>query len=199
MRKALEGLPNTIAVVMKRKKLFLISLLWFFTFPVVAQQLQLITYDIDEGLSRGLIKSMITDDIGFVWSATDEGVIRFDGQNSIFFRDFLPQGFAKSFYKRRNGQFLVIHDHGILEIISEPDTTYFRELLSGLTTDTDTALYYPKVLYEDQQQNLWIGEQQSVVRYKDDKITKYRFGTEDRAVSFERNFSFAEGMVDSRK
>lgn len=174
------------------KKLLPILLWSLFVFPSAGQQLQLVTYDIDEGLSRGLIKSVITDDIGFVWSATDEGVIRFDGQNSVFFRDFLPGGFAKSFHKRANGQFLVAHDRGVLEIISKPDTAYFREFLPGSTADTDTALYYPKILYEDDREALWIGEQQSVVRYADGQFNKYRFPAEDRALSFERNFAFAE-------
>lgn len=174
------------------KKLFLVWLSYWLMHPLAAQQLQLITYDIDEGLSRGLIKSVITDDIGFVWSATDEGLIRFDGRHSAFFRNALPGGFAKSFYQRAEGQFLVAHDHGLLEIFSRPDTTYFREFLAGLSTDTDTALYYPKIMYEDQGRNLWIGEQQSVVKYIDGQIKKYRFGPEDRAASFERNFSFSE-------
>lgn len=169
---------------------FLITL--FFTTAVFAQQLQLITYDIDEGLSRGLIKSMITDDVGFVWSATDEGVIRFDGQNSVFFREFLPGGFAKAFYKRNNGQFLVVHDRGVLEIISKADTTYFRDYLDGLTEDSDTSLYYPKILYEDRRNQLWIGESQSVVKYVDGQLKKYRFSPEERGNSFQRNFSFAE-------
>lgn len=174
------------------KKLFLVWLSYCLLHPLAAQQLQLITYDIDEGLSRGLIKSVITDDIGFVWSATDEGLIRFDGRHSAFFRNALPDGFAKSFYQRADGQFLVAHDHGLLEIFSRPDTTHFREFLPGLSTDTDTALYYPKIMFEDQSRNLWIGEQQSVVKYVDGRIKKYRFGPEDRAASFERNFSFAE-------
>ena len=72
------------------KKFLSIFFFYLIIFQSTAQQLQLITYDIDEGLSRGLIKSVMTDDIGFVWSATDEGVIRFDGQHSVFFRDFLP-------------------------------------------------------------------------------------------------------------
>ena len=174
------------------KKAWILFLFTSFSTILAAQQLQLLTYDMDEGLSRGLIKSVITDDLGFVWSATDEGVIRFDGQNPVFFREFLPGGFAKSFYKRRNGQFLAIHDLGILEIISKPDTTYFKQFLEGSTLDTDSLLYYPKILYEDQAGKLWIGEQESVVRYASGKITKFRFDAEDRAYSFYRNFSFAE-------
>ncbi len=157
-----------------------------------AQQFQLSTYDIDKRLSRGLIKAVITDDIGFLWSATDEGVIRFDGKETVFFRDVIPGGFAKAFCKRVNGDMLVLHDFGLTQIISQPDTTYFKTLLSGYLQDLDTSLYYPKAVFEDHKGTLWIGENQAVVRYDGESFQKFRFSSQDFADNFLRSFSFAE-------
>ncbi|MBK7872777.1 MAG: hypothetical protein IPJ74_19920 [Saprospiraceae bacterium] len=132
-------------------------------------------YNFYEGLSKGLIKAIATDNIGFVWIATDEGLIRLDGKSSIFFKDELPGRFAKGFLKRKDKPLLVVHDYGVTEIISRPDTTYFRKLITGGTVDTDEQLFFPKTLYEGKNQTLWIGELQSIVRFKDGKIKKYRF------------------------
>lgn len=133
------------------------------------------TYNFYDGLSRGLIKSITTDNIGFIWIATDEGLIRLDGKNSTFFKDDLAGGFAKGFLKRKDKPLLVVHDFGVTEIISQPDTTYFRKILSGSTVDTDSQLFFPKSLYEDRNGTLWIGELPSIVRYKNGRIKKYRF------------------------
>jgi len=176
-------------------------LLLFFLFPsffynhLVAQQIQVGASHFYEGLSKGLIKAVTTDEIGFVWIATDEGLIRFDGKNSLFFKDALPGGFAKGFLKRPKQSLLVVHDYGVTEIISRPDTTYFQLLVSGNSTDSADKLFFPKSLYQDRQQRLWIGENQSVSRLINGKLKKYRFpaGTNTGSMySLYRSFSFAE-------
>ena len=159
---------------------------------VFSQQFQLSTYNIDEGLSNGLIKAIITDDIGFVWSATDRGVIRFNGKDAVLFKDEIPTGFAKAFWKRNDGQLLALHDFGLVSIRSHPDTVYFKKVIDGLPRDTDSTLYYPKSIFEDSQGGLWIGENQSVIKYVDGKLKKYRFGPEDFADSFYKAFSVTE-------
>ncbi len=167
-------------------------------FVVVSLRAQLVqsgTYNFYDGLSRGLIKSIAKDNIGFMWIATDEGLIRLDGHNSTFFKDELAGGFAKGFLARPNKPLLVVHDYGVTEIISRPDTTYFRKVLSGSTIDTDQQLFFPKSLYEDRHGTLWIGELPSIVRYKDGKIRKYRFANNTDSgniYSIYRSFSMVE-------
>jgi len=174
---------------MQRIFLFL-SFLLSFLFPK-AQSLQLSTYNIDEGLSRGLIKSVITDDIGFLWSATDEGVIRFDGHTSKFYKEFLPRGYAKTFFKSSDRGFYVVHDFGVSQIFSEPDTAYIEDFIPGALMDTDSTLFYPKNLYEDSKGTLWINESLAIVRLRNGEFTKFRFGIEDQGY-FDLSFSLSE-------
>lgn len=162
------------------------------TTAVFSQQYQLSTYNLDEGLSSGLIKAIITDDIGFVWSATDRGVLRFNGKDAVLFKDQIPTGFAKAFWKKEDGQLLVLHDFGLVSIRSNPDTVYFNKIISGLSTDTDSTLYYPKSVFEDSQGGLWIGENQAISKVQNGKLKKYRFGPEDFADSFFKAFSIIE-------
>ncbi len=173
-------------------KIFWVAAMLIAAGKVQSQQFQLSTYNLDEGLSNGLIKAVITDDIGFVWSATDRGIIRFDGKKSVLFKDEIPKGFAKAFWKRKDGKLLALHDFGIKSISSKPDTVYFDNIINGLPEDTDTTLYYPKSIFEDSQENLWIGENQSISKYADGKLKKYRFVPEDFADSFYKAFSIVE-------
>lgn len=177
-------------------KHFVLLLLAFLFFQNLgAQPLQVGKYNFYSDFSKGLIKAVITDRIGFVWVATDEGLIRFDGSNHSFYKDALPGGFAKGFLKRQNGTLLVVHDYGVTEIISRPDTTYFSKLIAGAITDSDDKLFFPKSLYEDKKQRLWIGELQSIARLEQGKIKKYRFreGTNTGSIySIYRSFSFVE-------
>jgi ligand-binding sensor domain-containing protein/DNA-binding CsgD family transcriptional regulator len=146
----------------------------------------------EEGLSRGLIKAVITDNIGFVWSATDEGIIRYDGRSSVLFKNSLPAGLAKAFCKTRDGQILALHDRGIMQIISKPDTTIFKKIAQSSYKDTDTSLYFPKTIYEDKKGQVWVGENQAVVCIQQGKLKKYRFTSEDLTYSLLKSFSFAE-------
>jgi AraC family chitin signaling transcriptional activator len=177
------------------KMLLLASICMLMFQQVAAQQVQVGKYNFYNELSKGLIKAVVTDSIGFVWVATDEGLIRYDGKNRNFFKNALPGGFAKAFLKRKNKPLLVVHDFGVTEIISQPDTTYFRKIIPGATVDSEDKLFFPKSLYEDKQGQLWIGENQSVVRVANGKLKKYRFGTDINVGSIYtlyRSFSFIE-------
>lgn len=167
----------------------------FLQTPLTAQQIQVGKYNFYNDLPKGLIKAVVTDSIGFVWLATDEGLIQYDGRNRRFFKNALPGGFAKSFLKRKNKSLLVVHDFGVTEIISQADTTYFRKIIAGANVDSEDKLFFPKSLYEDSKQQLWIGENQSIARLVDGKLKKYRFGTDINVGSIYtlyRSFSFIE-------
>ncbi len=174
------------------KKLFIFFAIILSITRIDAQLFRAGTYNLYEGISKGLIKAVATDSIGFVWVATDEGLIRFDGKNAVFFKDALVGGFAKGFLKTKSQALLVVHDFGVTEIMSLPDTTYFRRILPGGNADFDNKLFYPKSLYEDKNKNIWIGEVRSVVRYQKGKIKKYRFKSGTNSGSIYRSFSFAE-------
>ena len=170
-------------------------LLWvgLFSLESSAQQYQLNTLNIYEGFSKGLVKDIVTDDLGMVWLATDEGLVHFDGEGARFYKDELAGGFAKRLLKRQDGSLLVAYDRGVTEIVSRPDTVLFRQLLLGESYHTTERLFYPKSLYETREGELWIGENQAMVRYIEGGIIrKYRFPRADQSDNIFHNFSPAE-------
>ncbi len=158
----------------------------------ISQNAQYSIFEIDENLSRGLIKDVVTDSLGYVWTATDEGAVRFDGEETTFFKDAIKGGFAKAFCNTKNGKLLVLHDFGLTEIVSRPDTVHFIQILNGGSPDVDTALHYPKTIYEDKNGTLWIGENQSIVRYRDGELKKFRFNNNMEFGIISRSYSFSE-------
>ncbi len=166
----------------------------YFLFPIFfyGQPFQYSIFSLENKFSKGLIKSIAVDNQGFIWMASDEGVTRYDGAQSLFFKNELSGGFAKAFCKRKNGTLLVLHDFGLTEIVSESDTTYFKKLLPGENRDSPNALFYPKTIYEDRQGIIWIGENQSIVRYSNGKIEKFHFGNNSTYGIILNTYSFTE-------
>ncbi len=99
----------------------------------------------------------------------------------------------KAFHKRKNGQLLAVTDVGIVEIFSEPDTAYFKTLLEGAKSEQPQKVFYPKSIYEDKQQNLWISEAQSIVRYsKTGALKRYFLPEKTKTESFIRSYAVAQ-------
>jgi AraC family chitin signaling transcriptional activator len=147
--------------------------------------------DINNIRSNELIKGISKDKEGFVWLATDQGVLRYDGEETVLFFKELPSPYTKKFIKRSNGQFLVLTDQGIKEIIQNRDTTYFRPMqLNG--KPFDQPLNFPKSIFEDKEGNLWIGEINAVVKISDKGLKRYFLGPDYQSISYHRTFSFTE-------
>ncbi len=177
----------------KNPKWVLLPLFWLVGLQFVqSQNHQYSVYDFGSRLSKDLIKTIITDKYGYVWSATDQGIIRFDGQETIFFRDEIPGGYAKAMCRASNGHLLVLHDLGLTEVISAPDTVAFNLLIPGSPEDTDQALYFPKTIYEDKKGRIWIGENQSIVLFKNGVFKKFRLNRNRPFGVLTRSFSFIE-------
>src|SRR5690606_12662829 len=51
-----------------------------------------------------VIKCISEDEQGFIWRATDEGVVRFDGEETTVVFKELPSPYTKKFLRRKNGQ-----------------------------------------------------------------------------------------------
>ncbi len=162
---------------------------------IQAQEYRLVQYLVEDGLPIDLTKASTQDEYGFIWVATDEGVTRYDGSDFITFGDeHLPSHFTKDIVKTNDGRLLLITDLGIVEIFNEVDTVRI-EVLIGANKEsvTDTSIWYPKTVYQDASQNLWISEPESIVRFKDGKIQKrYKIPLKYKSNSFLRAYNFAE-------
>src|SRR5690606_10351016 len=148
-------------------------------------------YAIDNLLSRELIKSLAKDAEGYMWIATDDGVLRYDGfQTSMFYRE-LPSVYTKAFLTRENGQFCVLSDFGLSEITHNNDSVYFKPFHIGDQT-FDQPLNYPKSVYEDRDGNVWVGEHNALVRMNASGFRRFELGEDFRSIDYHRTFSFAE-------
>ena len=164
---------------------------FFFTSTICAQPPFNQFYIIDNLLSRELIKSVAKDGEGYVWIATDDGVLRYDGfQTHVFYRE-LPSVYTKGFLMRENGQFCVLSDFGLSEIIHHNDSVYFKPFQIGDQT-FNQPLNYPKSVYEDRQGNVWVGEHNALVRMNESGFRRFELGEDFRSIDYHRTFSFAE-------
>ncbi len=175
---------------------FLVSLLLILCCAsnMYSQDFRYIDYTIEDGLPIELTKCTAQDELGFVWIATDEGLVRFDGEKFKTYPNALYSPYVKFLLLTGNKRLLVAHDLGIDEIISQPDTTFFKPLIAGNREISDTTLWYPKKIFEASNGDWWISEPESVVVYRNGKIKRYKFGDDYKSNSFTRSFHFAEDI-----
>jgi signal transduction histidine kinase len=157
-----------------------------------AQQFRFHEYRVEDGLPSDVIKAAAEDTLGFVWIATDEGLVKFDGSKFTSYKEAMGSQYAKGFLLTSDKRLLAFGDLDIVEIQNQVDTVIFVPLLKGFRIPTDSTVWYPKTIYEDHLGELWVSEPQSVVRYTQSGLTRYDFGNENRSAVFIRSFSFFE-------
>ncbi|MCU0426727.1 MAG: ATP-binding protein [Candidatus Kapabacteria bacterium] len=161
--------------------------------PLSAQQIdmQAVTYNLSNVLPTDLIKSTVQDGRGFIWAASDAGVVRFDGRHSTLHKN-LPSPYIKALLKSIRGEVLVLTDLGLVKIREDADSVRFPIVLRGGTTHSDSTLFYAKSLFEASNGDLWLGEPDAIVRLRKGTMKRFSFGARYTADSFTRTFSFAE-------
>ena len=147
-------------------------------------------YEIDNLDSKELIKGVVRDHLGFVWVATDDGILRYDGKETLV-SDQMAHRYAKEFFLSKENVVWLIHDTGIERIESRIDSISF-EIPDSSKQDFSTALSFPKSIYEDKDSILWIGEIDAIVRIDDHGLKRYKLGTEYQSISYHHSFSFSE-------
>jgi signal transduction histidine kinase/ligand-binding sensor domain-containing protein len=160
-----------------------------------AQEYRLKQFRVEDGLPSNVIKAITQDSIGFFWIATDEGLVKFDGISFTPYKSAMHNQYAKGFVNTRSGKLYVYGDLDLIEIVNEIDTVIFKPVLRGTRNPTDSTLWFPKAMYEDRNNDLWLAEPQSVVRLRKGVLTRYNFGVEDRSPQFLRSFTFFEDRL----
>lgn len=174
-------------------RIFLIALFLIAQYvTVLAQSSRVIQYNVDNGLPIELTKASIQDKYNFLWIATDQGLVRFDGIRFKTFNNELPSLYIKSFFKTKNDQLFVVSDGGIAEIISTPSKTIFKPLIKASRIFTDSTVWYPKSIFQDKKDNFWISEPESIFCYKNGVSKRYKFDIKYKSNSFIRSFQFLE-------
>lgn len=159
------------------------------------QEYRLKQFRVEDGLPVNVIKAITQDSTGFFWIATDEGLVKFDGINFTPYKGAMHSQYVKGFLKSRSGKLYVYGDLDLTEIINQVDTVIFRSVVRGTRNPTDSTLWFPKTMYEDRNDDLWLAEPQSVVRLRNGVLNRFNFEIEDRSPQFLRSFTFFEDRV----
>ena len=183
---------------MIRKEWLFIAIIVVCGFPSIrtelcrAEGLRTITYERAQGISSNLTKSILEDESGFVWIATDAGLVRFDGQRFATFVDELPSPYVKDFLLARDNRLFVVTDQGILLVHRNGIDATMELLLRCGPAPTDSTLFYPKTMYEDSRGALWISEPNAVVRWQHGALKRFPFSETCRTNSYTRSFQVIE-------
>ncbi len=157
-----------------------------------AQEYRFGLYRVEQGLPSDVIKAVAQDSLGFLWIATDDGLVKYDGLHFTTYKQALRSQYAKSFLHTRDGRLIMAADLELIEIQNQIDTVIFKTLLRGGRTLTDSTIWYPKSIYEDRNGNIWMDEPYSVIRFDGKSMKRFDFGTENRSLVYIRSFSFFE-------
>ncbi len=168
------------------------ALFFLVSISVIGQNYNIKQYRILEGLHTDVIKAVNQDSLGFLWIATDDGLVKYDGINFTTYKSALKSKYVKAFLKTRQNKLLVIGDCDFVEIQNQLDTVVFKSLVDGSYNITDSTISYPKTLFQDIKNDIWLAESESIVKYKDGKIKRYNFGRDNGSNNFSRSFQFFE-------
>jgi AraC family transcriptional regulator, chitin signaling transcriptional activator len=186
---AFFNLKSFLLIFSMRKLLMAFWGIFFFV-NAYGQDFKVYIYKKEHGLPTTKVKNIAQDEKGYVWLATDQGMVRYDGTQFLTYSDSISSRFIKFLFKRTNGDFLVLHDQGVTKIDHQDGEVgfkpYFQDdfMLDGINA-------FPKQCYEDHYGRLWIAEFRSVSMFYKGAFKRHvlkKSGSE----SFLRSFHFFE-------
>ncbi|MBK7632760.1 MAG: hypothetical protein IPJ23_19190 [Ignavibacteriales bacterium] len=143
------------------KKFFLIIILHFTLYNLhcnAQQQNHFTHFTTEDGLSQSSVFSIMQDDIGFMWFATEDGLNKFDGNKFTIYRPIqndttsIPDLGIRKVYKDASGKLWVLSLRGKLSRYNPQKNNFSRY---SFYTDTNTNSVKIITLAEDKDQNLW--------------------------------------------
>ncbi|NUN09360.1 MAG: hypothetical protein HUU54_09315 [Ignavibacteriaceae bacterium] len=173
-------------------RITILILLWCLFNPALSGQYLFYKYTSNDGMRSSLVRCIAKDKFGYIWLGSDGGLMRFDGKYFNSYHNLLPSIFIKDLHLSSKGELLVAHDKGFGKMKAS-GTGYVYEHISGVgKSQADTALYYPKEIYEDSDGRIWIGDLTGISVFKNGKIKKYYFDSPEHSDSYFRGFNVSE-------
>lgn len=160
--------------------------------PGASQDYRFREYRVEQGLPSDVIKAVTEDSLGFIWIATDDGLVKYDGVRFTTYKSAFHSQYTKGFLHSRDGKFYAFGDLDFIEIENRIDTVIFKTILHGTRNPTDSTIWYPKSAYEDRNGTIWLAEPQALTRYNQKGLTRYSLSAEYRSPVFLRSFFFIE-------
>jgi len=134
-------------------------------------------WTVEDGLPVNAINEVIQSHDGYLWLATFDGLVRFDGVRFTVFNtgnsEGLPSNRIVDLLETRDGSLWMRTEQGHLVRCKEGVFTHFGHGPGGSVAT---------VLYEDEGGTLWVGTDQGVVRYQDGQLVPVAEGALTGAV-----------------
>jgi ligand-binding sensor domain-containing protein len=138
----------------------------FFTSSLIAQEKKIAfeKYGVTEGLPEEAVSSMVQDDQGFIWAATQNGLVKFDGYKmKVYKGSDYKLGSEKlafrnviSLIKSKNGNLWMgsVSGNGGIGFFN-PKTEKFKSYMSNSKDSTNIYFEDNLLLFEDTKENIW--------------------------------------------
>ena len=136
------------------KKLLLSLFLWGFYLPVFTQQYGYVQYNSDTGAPFDQVSSVIQDQEGFVWIASENGLYRFDG---IHFDIYSLHTQSQNIHQLHSDDtnLFFVNDLSIFQIGNISSSPEVSVLLEGSINAVDSLPFYPNDFVIDSNQEIW--------------------------------------------
>ncbi|MFY0600390.1 MAG: hypothetical protein JXR03_12025 [Cyclobacteriaceae bacterium] len=150
-------------------------------------------YSFPDVRANEVIKGITKDSDGHVWLATDLGVLVFNGSSTVTYSSGLGSLYTKKFEILKDNRLLVISDGGVQLVEKSSDSVKFKPF-EYFGHSLDSRLQYPKSIFQDRSETLWIGESNAITRVTEESISTFNFGNN---FSYHRSFSFTEDAFNN--
>ncbi len=175
-----------------RGKFIFISLIILSSAFTQAQKLYFTNYTTRNGLSNNKVNSILQDNNGFIWSATEDGLNRYDGYGFKIFRNDPKDSLSLSdnniwtLFKDKSDGIWIGTNGGYLNRYDQKKNIFYKwQLNPDRKKETEIT-----AIYQDKSNDVWIGTYQDGI-YKLDlsnnKIEHWTFNTDD-SKSLSNNF-----------
>ncbi|NBC09021.1 MAG: hypothetical protein GVY26_17660, partial [Bacteroidetes bacterium] len=156
------------------RSLFLI-LLWL-PLCATAQKYLALQYRTADGLPSDQVRDVAVGQHGFLWVATDGGLLRYDGEQFVSYNRALDSYYIKAFARDSKGRVLFVSDSGLYRIEahkSRPDTAQLELLIPAQALPADTSLHYPNGVFVDGQDRVWVSQPDGRVARLEDRALRF--------------------------
>jgi len=152
-----------VTVKNRLNEFFIVTILFLFTRTLYPADPNLFCNYLStrDGLSHNSVVSMVQDDPGYFWFATDDGLNRYDGYNFIQFHhdpddpESLGSSRISKVIKDKNGDIWVGTNWGGINKYVRSTGKFERYLVNPEKPDADVNNIF--ALYEDSKGELWVG------------------------------------------
>ncbi|MFT4925647.1 MAG: signal transduction histidine kinase/ligand-binding sensor domain-containing protein [Phenylobacterium sp.] len=124
---------------------------------------------LEDGLSQASIYSIVQDNQGFMWFATEDGLNRYDGYEFKIYRydsnnpDSISSNFVRAIYQDKQGVLWLGTDGGLNRFDAQTDS--FSHFTHDPTNSDSLSSNTVHALYEDTQGILWVGTDQGLNQF----------------------------------